>query len=664
MSDVEKARINISDLHARDIFIALDGGQITAEPRAQRRLKGHPSIFVERATLKDQLASRLKAAIFSNTSIALVLRGPRGCGKSTIAEDVCHQVAIKVHPVVASTEPELRWVGCDDLVFVDGFMEDKLRDEAEAWLHTVPARFFVITTRVREATSAIRSVVEKRGTLVEEFEIGGFERKEFLDAVFACNAAPGCASIELSSDQLDYLFTRTGGLPLAVQLIFNLFGSPTANPGALIFLPALHPDEVLTELVKSWRQKVVERDDDLRLTLFSLANVPLLGMSADAIAYVLDWSIERTLANVRKLWGQGFISQVSLDDSALRTHDAITHAFIASKEEVALAKSLRKRYCGYCDSHATSKSAISMADSLMRASEYLFERVESDDFEAGGVQAFLVILELERLQRNIVRGQNHSEWQARKFASWLGRYLEKNSGTLKCNEVIAMGGLALSLPIGEPSLAEAFTPLWETGKEKDPTKVPTAMMASIRHWRIQIELDRKPFLKRLEAALERQPWASFGTCHDLVAAGFAAAYAMMDEHSLGAANLAGYRIRGRGISHREGFSVLLLSLEAKGDREKASRFLQYNGHFCRDIDPITGAYLNSRGVHCPSQHYGGAIQENLNRQALFALWSGNTKYYEFVKRMVEIAHRRSDSPPIFEISRPDLHKVSRTFATS
>jgi hypothetical protein len=263
-----------------------------------------------------------------------------------------------------------------------------------------------------------------------------------------------------------------------------------------------------------------------------------------------------------------------------------------------------------------------------------------------------VILELQSLQQKIISGHKHLEWQAQRLASWIGQYVYKNAATLKCNEVIAIGGLALSLPISDPELAEAFTPIWEVGGETDATKVPTAMLASVHHWRDQIGIDKEAFRVRVTDAIGRQPWAGFGGSSDLVAAGFAAAYAMMGEHSLAAAHLSGWRIRGSGISFAEGFGVLLLSFEANRDLEKANRFLHYYGDFCREIDPITACYLSARGIPCWSQYYGGPVQQNLNRQALFAEWSRNSTFFEFVKRVVAIASRRSDHPPIFEISRP------------
>jgi hypothetical protein len=375
----------LTDVHATTINIS-DVTVISGIADSQRLTRRHPSIFVERTELHSHLLAQLRAAISNSTSTAVVLRGPRGSGKPTIADDLCDRVEVRVHRVLASSETDLRSIAENDLVFVDGFMDDKGRYEAEAWIGSIPSRFFLITTRLSEATAAIQSALKNKGTQIQEIEVGGFSCEEFLEAVSACREMPGCAGVELSAEQWDRVFTQTGGLPLAVRILFDLFGSPTANSSELNFISALHPEEVLSELLKSWRQKVVEHDEELRLTLFALANVPIVGMSADAIAHVLNWSPERASTTAAKLWMQGYVSRVALSDTALRAHDAIRQAFLASGDESAFVEDLRKRYFSYCDSQSSSKSIISLTDSLMRASEYLFEYVGREDGDARPLQ--------------------------------------------------------------------------------------------------------------------------------------------------------------------------------------------------------------------------------------------------------------------------------------
>ena len=51
--------------------------------------------------------------------------------------------------------------------------------------------------------------------------------------------------------------------------------------------------------------------------LFTMANVPILGISEDAIAGVLGWELNRAEKTWDQLLPQGFLSQVSTKDVAL-----------------------------------------------------------------------------------------------------------------------------------------------------------------------------------------------------------------------------------------------------------------------------------------------------------------------------------------------------------
>ena len=331
------------------------------------------------------------------------------------------------------------------------------------------------------------------------------------------------------------------------------------------------------------------------------------------------------------------------------SNDAIQPAFAASDIQLSLVGNLRKKYSTYCETYSGKKSAISMTDSLLRASEFLFKRIEHD-IPRGTLDAHSVILELRRLQSAIAGNMQYSELQSRRLSKWLKNYIEKNLDKLECNDVLAIGGLALALPIPDHDLAEAFSPIWLSGKETDTTKVSIAVVASMYHSRDQVKARRDEYLKCLESALQNQPWNRMGTTKGLVVAGFAAGYAIMGDHILCSARLSG-PIRAKGLPYSDGFSVLLLSFEANNDTSKANLFIHNKEYLCQDIDPVTAFYLNARGIHCPSQAYGGTVRENLNRQALFALWSGNNLYYSFVER---VAIRVSDNPPLFEVSTEAL----------
>ena len=265
------------------------------------RLAKKPRFYVERRSLYDRLLSELENSISSKLPTAIILYGPRGCGKSTLAEDLCDQVEsrIKVHKLNENREPDPTLINRGDLVLVDAFMNTKepdetesWLDEAEAWLERIPARFLIITTRLREAVHAVKRATES-GTNFVEREMGGFTRDEFLEAIDACRRSPGCDHVQLDSRELALLYQRTGGFPLAVQVVFNLLRSPAAQRDSLVFLDAQPPEEVLNELLLSWRRKVAESDEQLDKIIFILSNVPIIGISKDAIAMILSWQEEQ-----------------------------------------------------------------------------------------------------------------------------------------------------------------------------------------------------------------------------------------------------------------------------------------------------------------------------------------------------------------------------------
>ena len=667
MSDFVNA--NFSGLQAGgNITIILNGQTFAPSHKSKRRLTAHPTVFVARREVHADLVALVTNAISEGRPFGLVIRGPRGCGKTTLADDICETIKITAHRLIAGAGLEAAQIGTDDFVFVDAFLEKTSRDEAEAWLRQITAKFFVVTTRPPEGTAAVRSVLFQRGGSVCEYELGGLTQGEFERAVQTCQSAPGLEALRWSKGDAQRFFQATGGLPLAVQLLYKLSGSPIVGVHSFLMMSTLGPEDALAELVTRWRGSIADEDQDLHATLFTMANVPVLGISIDALADVLDWQAERIVKTISQLWEQGLISQVSPYDSALKLHDAIKDAFLANELEAGRASEQKRRYIAYCQGDPqpnsalpkikTSKSRISMVDSMLVASEALFGFARQEYIDAKPVEAYLIFLELRKLQENILHS-GCSEQQVDNLARWLCDYVQQKGSSLKCNELIAIGGVAQSLPIAMPELGDSFAPLWERGTETDPTKVTAAMLASVRHWR-ELRINNSVVLaKRIESAFDRQPWHAFGRTADLVAAGFAAAHAMIDQFEIGAAYLSGFRIREKGVSYSEGFAVLLLSLDQQRGPAKANDFLHYHGDFCRDIDPVTVTYLRARGITCSNGSFGSEIEENLNRQALWGVWSGNENYCGFVSNVLKFSTKRSDNPPFFVFSRTALDAAAR-----
>jgi hypothetical protein len=621
-----------------------------------QRLTPQPIAYVERNALLEQIVSRMGETFSSYAPAAIVLRGPRGCGKSTLADDLCDRVSSKVHRISEGKELDST-VADGDLVLVDGLLDTMPWEQAVRWIRGLNANYLIVTSRRPDAAHAIQTAHNK--TYVTEVDIGGFTHGEFVEAINICRSNPQCALVELDSRQIDILFENTGGLPLAIRLLLEIAGSPTFKRESLVFLSAMSPTEMLDCLLREWQLEVIEKDDQLRTIVVVLSNVPSVGMSNDAIAFVLDWEIAKVDRYLSKLWYQGFLAQLTTKDRAVRLIDAIRGIFKDIDSDSDFIQAMRNKYCHYCETYVPSKSIISMTDSMLLRSKYMFGHIERELFPwVAKVRTYSVILELEKLQKTLI-GDSHSdlEWRSKVLATWIANHIEDNFQSMACNEVIALSGLALKLPICSHDLASAFCLFWETKTGADATIVSSAIVASAYHWRDQVGSNKHSYLSRLQNAVDLQNWANFGSLSDVVAAGFGAAYAIMDASIIGAGIMTGYRIRGIGISPSEAFAVMLLLHDTKAQVSAANSFVQNNSSYCLDIDPVTAVYLTSRGIICSSQQFGGKIKANLNRVALLALWSQNESFRKFIERILEIADRISDDPPIFEFSREAMRSA-------
>src|SRR5262249_38005288 len=153
------------------------------------------------------------------------------------------------------------------------------------------------------AVDNIARILAPKGFSVEEFEIAGLTEIEFAGAVASALRNGHLGSMTLTEEHILRLYKSTGGLPLAVQIMVAMAGSPSGGDSRLIW-----PDEIdLPTILKEWRQRAI-KEGDLRDVLFVFANVPRIGLSEQGIAYLLDWQVDRVNEILLKLYRRGFLS--------------------------------------------------------------------------------------------------------------------------------------------------------------------------------------------------------------------------------------------------------------------------------------------------------------------------------------------------------------------
>jgi hypothetical protein len=629
--------------------------------------------YSRRLALEKMILQKIEAARSARSRLALVIRGPQGVGKTTLADDVCDLLACSVRRVSEFADPAKLSIA--EVVFVDGYLDDHNVTKTID-ISSISTQIFIFTVRTSNATERISRVLQPRGFSIDEIELGGLTEEEFIGAIGCGVTSQTTDSPIFALDEARRLYASTSGLPLAVQVLIQLESSPAANEDRLIW-----GDEIdVSTILQQWRQRVLAHNEDLKQVIFVFANVSRIGITEFGISRVLEWPLARVEKATVMLYKRGFLARVADRDRALRCHSLIRQAFKANEAEYGLVEELRARFVRGTaprpnevtvganskvgPSSADFKAEFSVANSkvesterFLGATERLFSASEASPDDI--VDPEVVFQEIDRLQQEFSNENNSVPNDESSFCNWLCEYIRQNAHGMACNEVIAISRIARSLSCTNEALGDAFAIFWEMGRYTDVTIVAEGMLASVYHWKMTISAGLPRFLERLRRAAERQPWGRM-TSSDIAAAAFAAAHAMIEQHSLGAALLAGYCIRGRGVAFSAGVEVLLLSLEGSKNHHGASTFIHHNGHLCRDIDPVTTIYLRSAGIHCGSiGSIGLKVATNLNRHAVFGAWTGNKTFSRFVDHLCKCAALTSTKPPLYEIAVSQVQRACR-----
>jgi Trypsin-like peptidase domain len=649
----------LESLEARTLLLAdQSSASIKVLGNDDRVLVRPEGRYSRRIALEKMILHKIEAARSAGSRLALVIRGPQGVGKTTLADDVCDLLSCSVRRVSEFADPSKLSIA--EVVFVDGYLDDHNFTKTID-IGSITTQIFIFAVRTQSATERIARVLQPKGFFIDEIELGGLTEEEFIEAIGRGETSQTIVSPLFTLDEARRLYASIGGLPLVVQVLIQLESSPAATEDRLIW-----SDEIdVSAILQHWRQRVLAHDEDLKQVLFVFANVSRIGITEFGISRLLEWPLARVEKAAVMLYKRGFLARVADRDRALRCHSLIRQAFKANEAEYALVDELRARFVRGTLPKATEapilagskvesilgdfkaesvagNSKVESTERFLGATELLFSASEASP--DGIVNPEVVFQEIDRLQQEFSIENCSSPNDESAFCRWLCEYIQQNANSMACNELIAISRIARSLSYANETLGNAFAIFWEMGRYTDVTIVSEGLLASVFHWKLIITADLSRFLERLRLAAERQPWGRMGSA-DIAAAAFAAAYAMIQQHSLGAALLGGHCIRGRGVAFSAGIEVLLLSLEGSKNYHGASALIHYHGHICRDIDPITTIYLRSAGIHCGTVgSIGLKISTNLNRHAVFGAWTGNKTFSRFVDHLCKCAALTSTKP--------------------
>ena len=176
------------------------------------RILNRPTdIFSRRVTLENIILPKLVSAQKAKSPLAIIIRGPQGAGKTTLADDICDMLCCSILQVSTLRNPDPSTLPPADLVFFDGFMDDASPVgpiDAGYWLRAIRTSAFLFTVRTLSATENICRVLEPKGFYIDEIEIKGLSESEFVGAIATCVKAANSSSF--CSVRVDHVSCMNG----------------------------------------------------------------------------------------------------------------------------------------------------------------------------------------------------------------------------------------------------------------------------------------------------------------------------------------------------------------------------------------------------------------------------------------------------------------------
>jgi hypothetical protein len=450
-----------------------------------------------RHTLLDRISHALESVSVNTNDKrgTCVLYGNSGYGKS--------QLAARFYE---NYDKPKRWFDCripfelpanladDELIVFDNVTEGHpLIDTAENWINKLNGRIIAITNHL----SCAKITARQRGRGSKEdldlllIEVSGIQEEEGIKFL----NSKGLDS--LTDDYKRSLIRYTNGSPMAIRAIADIY----INNLICEFFEQvgfeLNTNDTTTHLenvISEWVELKSRGNPLTKLATSTLAKIPFVGMSFEALAFVLNTKLEDLRGSLQPLIKEKFINQwqfcqtnknnYSINEELLIVHDFIKKIY-KNKEHQLLndanfesESSQRKRYLNYLRKSTEHGSLESDCQKLTQIDAWISEvhDIFTTELFVKNLGWHYFIKRLKYASNILAKiiPQNLDS----KYIQQIVNLFAQNIPDAECSEVIGLAWLMSKLP-ANLSIGNA---IWVGAEHPDGWARGACIRAACMHW--------------------------------------------------------------------------------------------------------------------------------------------------------------------------------------
>jgi hypothetical protein len=625
----------------------------------ERRLTVRVSNHLNRPDLIQTAVECISERYSAGRSTTVVLRGPSGYGKTTLADDIVdkleQQLALNFTRLRCLASPQPPQTGAR-AVLVDGLNDlSAVATVKRNWLERLLcAHVRIITTSAAQDINLIRMVFQS----AQQHDLAAMKVIEVqpltLEQTFGIVDRTSLPCQNSPSELAQTIYDVSGGIPFLVQLALDLVCT-----GDFDALPKLEgvPNENRKALYDAWRSTWLASRPHCEKVANYLCIGSTIGLSEEALIYVferLNHEVD-TREAIRELAAKGYITKADLIDNTWIPHRLLRDAYT----DLTFAKgaeALHLALAEYADSKVIEttgriRDLLTIIDIWARGITRQFEQVAAGKpLDMANSLPPYVQFSNDLIGRLAKRsgGITTEEWQR-----WLAGYIQQHIASMGCSRKIALARAVLRLNCATPFLGEAFLGGWCLEyaplplEDVDSAGEAYALIASAFSWESGDAEIQARGLTRLRADIEkRRP----GTPRELDyprRMAFLSAFTRLGD--LAAARRVLNLSPADDTAHLVTCFVLLLLSQGK---ESDARELLRRHSPMRHCDPIAALFLKHSGmpIHGP---YGDRLKYQPNQIAFLAFCSNSHALEDALQRVLLRSEPESPDGLIWKVSRAD-----------